>query len=48
MKSQKELIAYYEAMLKKVVKAYAGDCRKEAYIESAKRDLEAAKNGRKW
>lgn len=43
-----ELIAYYEKRLEKVTKEYANDCRKASYIEQAKKDLEAVKNGRKW
>lgn len=46
--TQEQLINYYEKQLEKVKEFYSGDCRKEAYIEQAEKDLEAVKNGRKW
>lgn len=48
MKTQEELINYYERQLEKVIDAYGNDHRKEDYINLAKADLEAVKNGRGW
>lgn len=48
MKTQEELIEYYEKMLEKVKAAYSGDCRKGEYIKYAEDNLEAVKNGREW
>ena len=46
--TQEKLIERYEKLLEKVIEAYGNDCRKESYIEFAKSELEAVKNGRKW
>lgn len=48
MKTQEQLISYYEKQLEKVTSTYENDHRKEDYIKQAKEDLEAVKNGRQW
>lgn len=48
MKTQEQLIKWYEQRLEKVLAAYSGDCRFENYIEFARQELEAVKNGRTW
>jgi len=48
MKTQEELIEYYEKMLEKVKAAYSGSFRGEGYIKYAEDNLEAVKNGREW
>lgn len=48
MKTQEELINYYERQLEKVIDAYGNDLRKEDYIDHAKANLEAVRNGRGW
>ncbi|MWV44942.1 hypothetical protein GRF59_15070 [Paenibacillus sp. HJL G12] len=48
MKTREELIKYYEKQLEKVVSAYGNDSRKEEYINHAKENLEAVRNGREW
>jgi hypothetical protein len=48
MKTQEELVTYYEKQLEKVIGAYGNDLRKEDYINHAKTNLEAVKNGRGW
>lgn len=48
MKTREELIKYYERQLEKVTKTYENDSRKEEYINYAKENLEAVKNGREW
>lgn len=55
MKTQMELIAYYEKQLEKVKKAYKTDTnsnhqneRNAEYIKHVEEQLEAVKNGRQW
>lgn len=48
MKTREKLITYYERQLEKVISAYGNDHRKEQYVEYAKENLEAVKNGREW
>lgn len=51
--TQAELIAHYEKQLEKVIAAWSGKCDAlgndgESYIEFARAELEAVKNGRGW
>ena len=53
MKTKEQLVAYYERQLEKVEKEWRG--KRDAlgndgseYIEHAKRNLEAVRNGRGW
>lgn len=51
--TQDELIKHYESMLKKVIREWSGETDAlgnsgDAYIEHARKNLEAVKNGRKW
>lgn len=46
--TRKKLIERYERQLEKVTEMYKDDFRKVEYIEFAKAELEAVKNGRKW
>ncbi|MCA1064756.1 hypothetical protein QTG56_24430 (plasmid) [Rossellomorea sp. AcN35-11] len=55
MKTQEELITYYEKHLEKVKSAYPTDTssnhwneRNAEYVKSAEEDLEAVRNGRDW
>lgn len=55
MKTQKELIEYYERQLEKVKNAYRTDTdlnhrneRNAEYVKHAEEQLEAVKNGRQW
>lgn len=55
MKTQAELIVYYEKQLEKVKGAYRTNTtsnhmneRNAEYVKSAEADLEAVKNGREW
>lgn len=52
--TREELIAYYSKQLEKVEAAYGNGCADAmgnegaAYIEFARKNLEAVKNGREW
>lgn len=48
MSKREKLVEYYENKLAKVEAIYSDDSRKEEYIEFAKKELEAVKNGRGW
>lgn len=55
MKTQEQLIAYYEGQLEKVKSAYRTDTdsnhmndRNAEYVRYAEEQLEAVKNGREW
>jgi hypothetical protein len=48
MKTQEQLIAYYEKQLEKVISSYKDSHKGEDYIQYAKEQLEAVKNGRQW
>lgn len=55
MKTREELISYYERQLEKVRTAYERNYtsdldrdKSEGFIEQARKDLEAVKNGREW
>lgn len=48
MRTQEELIAYYEKQLEKVISAYKDSHKGEDYINYAREQLEAVKNGRTW
>lgn len=45
---QSKLIAHYENILSKVQEAYGDSDLKVDYVEKAKENLEAVKNGRAW
>ena len=48
MSKQEKLIKVYENRLEKVKAMYAGDTRKNEYIEYAEKQLEEVRNGRAW
>lgn len=48
MNKQEKLIKFYEDRLEKVKVMYAGDARKNEYIEYAEKRLEEVRNGRAW
>ena len=48
MKTQEQLIRYYEERLLKVKAIYEGEERKVKYIECAENDIKEVKNGRSW
>lgn len=48
MNKNSKLVERYERQLEKIIKEYSGDVRKDRYIDFAKQELEAVKNGRTW
>ena len=48
MSMQEKLVKFYEDRLEKVKAMYAGDSRKNEYIEYAEKQLEEVRNGRAW
>jgi hypothetical protein len=46
--NREKLIKHYEENLEKVKQQFQGDWRFQHYIEFAKNELKAVKNGRKW